>query len=270
MAKHITRPALSSPLGFLLWPLLFIGQTLAVALLSWHLMAQVHFAYPLGYPLLGLEQHIAEYAPLNRHRAGFEQVSPSEHIRLFGAISDAVQNSGRGLQVIEYHLASGEAVPLMHQAEIIHLQDVADLIDHFYNAALIGLGLWLLTLAYVYWRGWQLPKTKHLLAGFGGTLALALIALLIIGPTKVFYWLHVQVFPAEHQWFFYYEDSLMTTLMKAPDIFAFIGALLLLLLVGAWLVSFYAMRWLLLQRSAQLPAINPPPASKQPSAKARR
>ena len=36
--------------------------------------------------------------------------------------------------------------------------------------------------------------------------------------------MHEMVFPDDHQWFFYYQDSLMTTLMKAPDIFFAIGA----------------------------------------------
>jgi hypothetical protein len=39
--------------------------------------------------------------------------------------------------------------------------------------------------------------------------------------------LHTVVFPADHQWFFYYKDSLMASLMKAPDIFAAIAAQLL-------------------------------------------
>jgi hypothetical protein len=31
------------------------------------------------------------------------------------------------------------------------------------------------------------------------------------------------VFPPGHAWFFYYEDSLMTTLMQAPHLFGFIA-----------------------------------------------
>jgi hypothetical protein len=58
-------------------------------------------------------------------------------------------------------------------------------------------------------------------------LALSVIAILfIIGPRKSFHWIHTQIFPAGDQWFFYYQDSLMTTLMKAPDLFGFMGALL--------------------------------------------
>ena len=61
-------------------------------------------------------------------------------------------------------------------------------------------------------------------------LTLLVIALLLtvvivaVGPHDVFTALHEFVFPEDHQWFFYYQDSLMTTLMKAPDIFFAIGA----------------------------------------------
>ena len=62
-----------------MWPLIFIGQLLSVSLLSWHLLAQIDFAYPSGYKLLDLDKHIAEFAPLNRHKQGFEFTTPQEH-----------------------------------------------------------------------------------------------------------------------------------------------------------------------------------------------
>jgi hypothetical protein len=42
--------------------------------------------------------------------------------------------------------------------------------------------------------------------------------------------MHIFVFPDNHQWFFYYQDSLMSTLMKAPDLFA--GIAIQIVLVG--------------------------------------
>ncbi|MFB0999964.1 MAG: hypothetical protein QMC13_06995, partial [Colwellia sp.] len=45
----------------------------------------------------------------------------------------------------------------------------------------------------------------------------------IFGFTEIFYYLHTVVFPDDHQWFFYYQESLMSSLMKAPDLFAGIG-----------------------------------------------
>ena len=230
---------------FIFWPLFFVCQLLAVALMSWHLLAQFHFAYSLGYQLLKLDQHIAEYAPLNRYKEDFEFTTAEEHWRLFAEISDAVQTSGKGLATISYNLKDGSSTALMHAAEIIHLQDVANLIDVFYFTGSIGLLLWAGLLCIAYQQKWCLPSVKKIAGGFtAGALVLA-AAVLIIGPTDVFYWLHVQVFPDGHQWFFYYQDSLMTTLMKAPDIFAFITLLLVAILIALWSLAIIGLRFLL-------------------------
>ncbi len=227
------------------WPVFFTCQLISLALLSWHLLAQFHFAYPLGYRLLGLDQHIAEFAPQNRFKDDFEFTASEEHWRLFGEISDAVQNSGKGLQAISYQLQNGRNTPLMHEAEVIHLQDVANLIDRFYLLGLIGLTVWLGMIGLARWKTYLPPTTKKVMLGFlSSALAIAAVVMLL-GPTAVFYWLHVQVFPEGHQWFFYYEDSLMTTLMKAPDIFAFIALLLVSLLIVLWCLSTYFINRLL-------------------------
>lgn len=246
----------------LFWPVFFICQLMALALLSWHLLAQVHFAYPLGYRLLDLQTHIAEFAPQNRYKSGFEFTDSSEHWRLFGEITDAVQNSGAGLRDIYYRLPDGQNTALMHEAEIIHLQDVANLIDVFYRAGVVCLLVWLGMIGWARWRKLRLPATRKVLVGFAlGTLAMGTLVLLL-GPTEVFYWLHVQVFPDEHQWFFYYQDSLMTTLMKAPDIFAFITLLLIMVLVSLWCLSTYGI-YRLLDSSPQLSSLTRQAAAKK-------
>ncbi len=230
------------------WPVFFTCQLIALALLSWHLLAQIHFGYSAGYRLLGLDQHIAEFAPQNRFKEGFELTTSEEHWRLFGEISDAVQNSGEGLDDILYKLPNGESTTLMHEAEIIHLQDVANLIDVFYAVGLTCLVIWLGMIALAAWKAYRPPTTKKVMLGFVlGALVIALVVMLI-GPTAVFYWFHLQVFPEGHQWFFYYEDSLMTTLMKAPDIFAFIALLLVTLLISLWCLSTYFINRLLINR----------------------
>lgn len=230
---------------FIFWPLFFTCQLIGLALVSWHLLAQFHFAYPAGYQLLDLDKHITEFAPLNRYKDDFEFSTPEEHWRLFGEISDAVQASGEGLREISYRLKSGEITALMHEAEIIHLQDVANLIDLFYVTGTLCLLVWIGLLFFAYQQKLTPPPVKRILLGFLSGFTLIGIIVLIIGPTAIFYWLHVQVFPDGHQWFFYYQDSLMTTLMKAPDIFAFIAACLLLLLTTLWCASLYGINhWL--------------------------
>lgn len=230
---------------FLLWPVFFTCQLIALALVSWHLLAQCHFAYPLGYQLLNLDKNIAEFAPLNRYKDDFEFTTAKDHWRLFGEISDAVQSSGTGLGEISYSLKNGSTTALMHEAEIIHLQDVANLIDVFYVVGIICLLIWIGLTFLAHHRHLTLPSIKKILLGFLTGFAIIAVAVVAIGPTAVFYWFHVQVFPDGHQWFFYYQDSLMTTLMKAPDIFAFIALLLVSLLITLWCASLYGLhRWL--------------------------
>ena len=59
---------------------------------------------------------------------------------------------------------------------------------------------------------------------------IVLTAVLMLFVQKLFNQLHVWAFPDDHQWFFYYEDSLMSTMMKAPVIFAYIAIIWLYLL----------------------------------------
>lgn len=224
-----------------LWPLVFIGQLLATSLLAWHLLAQIDFAYPTGYKLLGLHSHIAEYAPRNRHIHGFEFTQPKEHWALFAQITESVQNHGEGLEDIHFTLPNETKIPLMHDAEIIHLQDVSQLIHQFYLAGIAGFFMWIIALAIAYQQKLNFPSLRNIVLGFCGGIFAASSIVLSLGATKVFYWLHTKVFPEGHQWFFYYEDSLMTTLMKAPDIFAFIAALLLVLLIIIWGLSTFGM-----------------------------
>lgn len=235
-------------LSYVFWPIFFVCQLISLALLSWHLAAQWHFAYPVGYKLLDLETHIAEYAPLNRNKAEFEHTTPEEHWRLFGEITDAVQDGGRGLQRISYTLRNGQSTGLMHEAEIIHLQDVANLIDIFYQTGLICVALWLVFIALAAWKKWSPPSNKKVFTGFMVIIGLAALGILIVGPTAVFYWLHVKIFPPGHQWFFYYQDSLMTTLMEAPDIFAFISVFLLVMLIFFWCLALVGVRKIIYYR----------------------
>ena len=233
--------------SYLIWPLIFVGQLLATSLLAWHLLAQVNFAYPTGYKLLGLDTHIAEFAPRNRYIHGFEFTRAKDHWELFAQITHAVQNHGDGLADIHFTLPNDTKIPLMHNAEIIHLQDVSNLIDQFYLAGIAGFFIWILFLAIAYRKKLVFPSLRNIVLGFCGGIFVISAIVLSLGATKVFYWLHTKVFPEGHQWFFYYEDSLMTTLMKAPDIFAFIAMLLLVVLMVIWGLSTFGMARLLKQ-----------------------
>ena len=229
------------PSAYFIWPLVFVGQLLATSLLAWHLLAQIDFAYPTGYRLLDLNKHIAEFAPLNRHIHGFEFTQPKDHWKLFSQITDAVQHDGKGLADISFSLPNDTKLALMHSAEIIHLQDVSHLINEFYIAGGLGALIWVIFFFVAYYQQLTFPKLRSIFLGFCCGIFIITSIILSVGATKVFYWLHTKVFPEGHQWFFYYEDSLMTTLMKAPDIFAFIASLLLITLIIIWGLSTLAM-----------------------------
>ena len=249
--------------NFLLWPLLLLGHLLAVSLLAWHLLAQVNFAYPLGYKVLDVEQHIRHFGPLNRYKKEFEQTTKAEHLDLFAQITRAVQNHGEGLADIRYRLSNGTTTPLMREAEVIHLQDVANLIDVLYWAGLIGGLAWLCLLAYAYRQRVPFPALKKILLGFVSGLVLITLTILLIGPKAVFYWLHEQIFPDEHEWFFFYQDSLMTTLMKAPDLFGFIAVILVVVIMVLWGLSVWGMTRLLKSAVMGEPAVVARPSNKK-------
>jgi len=220
-----------------LWPLLFVSHVLAASLLAWHLLAQVDFGFSLAYPLLDIDQHIERFGPENRYKVGFGETSREEHVRLFGEITRSIQSSGEGLANIQYTLPNGQSSTLMRPPEVIHLQDVARLVDHYYMAGLMAAALLVVLVLYARQRRLTPPRPRKVLSVTGASLAVGGVALWLIGPVKVFYWLHEYAFPEDHPWFFYYQDSLMTTLMKAPDLFGFIGALLLLLTLILWALS---------------------------------
>lgn len=237
----------------LFWPAFLLGHLLAVSLLAWHLLAQVNFVYPLGYRLLNIEQHIQEFGPSNRYKQDFAQTTPAEHLDLFAQITRAVQNHGQGLAEISYRLPDGTTTLLMRNAEVIHLQDVANLIDVFYGAGIIGALIWMVLLGIAFKKQFSLPPLKKILLGFLTSIIGITLVIFITGPTKVFYWLHEQIFPDEHEWFFYYQDSLMTTLMKAPDLFGFIAVILVILMMLLWSLTIWGMIKLLPSLAQQLP-----------------
>ncbi|NQZ08812.1 MAG: DUF1461 domain-containing protein [Algicola sp.] len=208
------------------------------------MLAKVDFAYSGFHDLLNIQQHCEQYGPLNRYRQGFAGTDKAEHVRIFAAINDSVHSfdnsQGKGLDKI-YYAIDGKPVDLfLHAAEIQHLEDVANLIDFMHPFAISASLLWLVLAALFSSGKLPAPRFKQQLAGIGVFVGLCALTALLIGPEKVFNAFHEWVFPAGHQWYFFYEDSLMSTLMKAPDLF---GAIAVLLTVVA-LVVFVVLNWL--------------------------
>lgn len=223
------------------WGLLLV---LTAFYLSWRVLAAVDFAYPLFYEPLGLERNIETFGPQNAVRPGFHRSTREERFALFAAIGRAIRDDGRGLEDLRYHDAGGrELGRLLTAAEIVHLRDVAHLVRRFERVGLIATLGFAGVLAWSRYRRRPPLSTRALLGGGCAALAGLAAVLMIVGPRRTFYWLHVQVFPPDHPWFFYYQDSLMSMMMRAPVLFAGIGALwLALALIVAALLQVLAHR----------------------------
>lgn len=207
------------------WTLHFLGLALAAFWLAWWLLTPLDFGYRLGYQLLDINAHISEFGPENLYRHGYEKTTQAQRFEHFHAILNAVNHGGNGLADIRYQVEGQASTPLLRDAEVIHLQDVAALISLFHAAGIVSVGVWLATAGLAKRLHWGIPPGRQLLIGGCALLLACGGATLLMGPTNVFYWLHTHIFPEDHQWFFYYQESLMTTLMKAPDLFGFIAVL---------------------------------------------
>lgn len=211
-----------------LW-LLLPAAALAALWLAWRCLAALDFLYPVLYDALAIDQHIAHFGPQNRYKTGFETTSRAEHFRLFGEIVDAIHVSGRGLATLEYRDAHGRVVDrLLREPEVAHLQDVALLVDRVAPVGWLAVAWSLVHLALIRFLAWPVPPLRRLLVASLAAAGIAVLAVFAIGPKEVFYRLHDLVFPPENPWFFYYQDSLMSTMMKAPDLFGAIAVALLL------------------------------------------
>jgi len=208
--------------GVLLW---------VVALwLAWLLLAAVDFVYPLAYGWLDIGTTLQTYVPQNRFgKQDYPVADVGQHMQHFAAISHAIHFQGAGLAQLSYHDAQGKVLGLLlTRDEVLHLQDVARLVTGGMVVGVVATLLWLAWLALMAKLGWRLPSLSVLLLGSAGVLVVVGAVLAAFGFESVFYALHRFIFPADHAWFFYYQDSLMSSLMQAPHLFAVIG--------GAWLV----------------------------------
>jgi uncharacterized membrane protein len=231
---------------------MFCSSTLIFSVgVSWQIHRLANFAYPAWYKVLNIQDNVTRYVPKNKfNKQDFSTTSTALHTEMFAAIAKQIHHDGQGLSEINYLNEKGEQKKLLTQNEIIHLTDVSHLINKltllwFINIIPLFIG------SIVYYQNKIAQPEKYQRRQFlaitfiGGALSLV-----IFGFTDIFYFLHQVVFPNNHQWFFYYQDSLMSTLMKAPDLFAAIGATLSLLATILFIV-FY--RFIFGLKRGQLP-----------------
>lgn len=208
------------------WFIALVAMLLTSLAISWWVNAHYHYGYSYFYDFYNIGEHIEKFAPQNEYILGLDKLSKDEHVSLFNQISSAVHNQGRGLADISFML-EGKPTKLLHKAEVVHLQDVANLIDRLKWVAIGTIVLSALLVFYLF-RNKRKPRLKVQLLCLSLLVVFVLAIVFVVGPTKVFYQFHILVFPDGHQWFFYYQESLMSTMMKAPDLFGGIAASILM------------------------------------------
>lgn len=209
-----------------LWSLVLLAGLLAALMTSWTLHRYVDYGYGFWYDQLNIQEHIDKYGPRNRHIKGFHQLDREEHLVLFSGIVESVHTQGQGLETLTFTDRMERTKPLLREPEIVHLQDVARLVDILSIAG--GLSLLVAAIGAWFLRQRRVAvnwKSQGIV--FGGLLGLIGLVVLVVGAKDVFYHMHVWIFPGDHQWFFYYQDSLMSTMMKAPDLFGGIAITLI-------------------------------------------
>ena len=219
------------------WGLL-LGLVLMAALsLGWELMAWQDFGYRWLQGPIGISATVEQYGPLNSVRPNFQLTSVDERVRLFSAIVEGIHHRGSGLQALQYLGVDGQVLgQLLTRAELVHLNDVARLVSWLRPVGWLAIGLALAGSLKVHFYGEMLSGQQIMAVAIVG-IGLAAVVLLLFGAQGAFYWLHQVVFPEGHQWFFYYEESLMSMMMQAPDLFGAIGlvwALLTVVLITGW------------------------------------
>lgn len=209
------------------WGFFLILTFVTTLPLSWIALSKVDFAYPYLHDAINIASHIDRYAPRNREsKLNFEKTTKEERVELFHGVVQSIESHGEGLETLKYtDKVTNKPVKLFTKAEVVHLQDVANLIDFLKILVISFLVAWLIIVAILKYRLIKIPRTQQLL--FSTVLILILSGgILLIGPEAIFNQLHIWIFPENHQWFFYYEESLMSTMMKAPDLFAYIAGML--------------------------------------------
>lgn len=232
-AYQLYRSSLIGLCSFCIW--------LVCVVASWSVWSHVDFLYGAWYQWLNIGHTIEVYSVQNRYgKQSFKHTSFDEHRRLFTQINRSVQAGGKGLENIQYrvmdHQGHIKGYPLLTSAEVVHLQDVSRLVDRLYHVGIVAGVIAVLSLLLIYRQSWNLPSLLYQLAVVGVLIGVVAGAIVLLGAKQVFYWLHIQLFPPQHQWFFYYQDSLMSTLMQAPNLFAPIAVVWLLLAVLLWIV----------------------------------
>ena len=233
------------------------GLTLALLVsclyVSWQVLSQANFLYDQIYEHNDLEAHVNEFAPLNRNgKESFALTTKAERVRVFNDIAHEINAGGGGLGAITYTPeGAGVATTFLVEAERDHLQDVANLVSSLKPVGAIIASLLIVFYGFCWYYKvsryqyfWRPSGLFVSILQIAAVAALCVAVTFALGPQQTFYLLHEWAFSDKAQWYFYFEDSLMTTLM--PEIvFANIAALIGILTVLIWIAANFIVRRIL-------------------------
>lgn len=215
--------------------------------IAWIFLSNQNFLYQFWYDNTKLESFIEFYAPQNRFKPDFSLTNREERIRIFSEIVVSINNNGEGLEKIYFYNPDQHLLgQVLNQAEIEHLNFVAKIINIFFMISYVGFFILLMIFSLLLVRKTKMPDFKKILSTYLIATLIISLFVFIIGPDQVFIFLHELFFPKGHQWFFYYQESLMTTLMMAPDLFAYFAvtwigfALFIFFLLSFFIIKIYA------------------------------
>ena len=213
--------------------LLIVTLFFVCLFLAWKSLSTANFFFDRLYEIHAIDEQIRKYAPQNRNKTNFEITSSTEHKRIFAEIVASINSSGDGLAEIKYFSPSGEKIDtFLTKDEITHLKDVSQLLVSSEQLVLILISL--LVLFYGFCFYYKLSRSRYFWKPVGTILSFSIMVLtlifvaaivMVIGPRPVYHILHELLFAGKGQWFFYYQDSLMTTLLP-ESLFATIAVML--------------------------------------------
>src|SRR5690606_31663422 len=162
-----------------------LGLLLSCLAASWLPQAQAPYGSGLWYEGYDIRAHIDRFAPQNRPIQGLATLETPGQVSLFDAISQAAHAQRDGVSRLRCDWR-GRSQPLLHNAEVVHLQDVANLIDALRTASWVIA--WL-TLALLWWllRQGCRPLWRAQAVWLGGLVLVTLALVFAIGPKAVFY-----------------------------------------------------------------------------------
>ena len=234
------------------------GLTLALLVsclyVSWQVLSQANFLYDQIYEHNNLEAHVNKFAPQNRSgKESFALTTKAERLRVFSEIAHEINTGGGGLGQITFTPSgAAQATKFLVEAEHGHLEDVTNLVS---SLKPVGAAVASLLIAF-YGFCWYYKVSRYQYfwrpsGVFVSLVQIAVVAVIcaaitfLLGPQQTFYLLHEWAFSDKAQWFFHFQDSLMTTLM--PEVvFANIAVLLGITTVVTWLITNMILRRLLI------------------------